>query len=78
MRSLSCREYLRAVAFVRQRAASEQNPNAKQYCKRLERSYNRLVEIENWLAQQQRKTPGTAGAQGEDEPSPTTVEAGRL
>jgi hypothetical protein len=50
MRSMSCREYLRAANFVRQRAAREQNPNAKE----IERSYNRLVEIESWLSQQQK------------------------
>jgi hypothetical protein len=54
MRSVACREYLRAANFVHQRAASEQNPNAKAILQDIERSYNRLVEIESWLAQQQR------------------------
>jgi hypothetical protein len=54
MRSVACREYLRAANFVRRRAASEDNPNAKEILHDIERSYNRLVEIESWLAQQQR------------------------
>jgi hypothetical protein len=55
MRSMSCREYLREAAnFVRQRAAREQNPNAKEILQEIERSYNRLVEIESWLSQQQK------------------------
>jgi hypothetical protein len=54
MRSMSCREYLRAANFVRQRAAREQNPNAKEILQEIERSYNRLVEIESWLSQQQK------------------------
>jgi hypothetical protein len=50
---MSCREYLREAAnFVRQRAA--QNPNAKEILQEIERSYNRLVEIESWLSQQQK------------------------
>jgi hypothetical protein len=54
MRSMACQEYLRAANFVRRRAASEDNPNAKEILHDIERSYNRLVEIESWLAQQQR------------------------
>jgi hypothetical protein len=54
---MSCREYLRAANFVRQRAAREQNPNAKEILQEIERSYNRLVEIESWLLQQQNNRP---------------------
>jgi hypothetical protein len=54
MRSMSCREYLRAASFVRQRAADEQNPNAKEILQDIERSFNRLIEIENWLANHQK------------------------
>ena len=39
---------------MRQRAAREQNPNAKEILQEIERSYNRLVEIESWLSQQQK------------------------
>jgi hypothetical protein len=54
MRSVACREYLRAANFVRRRAASEESPNAKEILQEIERSCNRLVEMESWLAQQQR------------------------
>jgi hypothetical protein len=54
MRSMSCREYLRAASFVRQRAADEQNPNAKEILQDIERSFNRLIEIENWLTRYQK------------------------
>lgn len=54
MRSVAWREYLRAANFVRRRAACEENPNAKEILQDIERSYNRLVELENSLAQQQR------------------------
>jgi hypothetical protein len=57
MRSMACREYLRAASFVRRRAASEDNPNAKEILHDIQRSYNRLVEIESWLAQQQKYSP---------------------
>jgi hypothetical protein len=39
---------------VRQRAAGEQNPNAKEILQDIERSFNRLIEIENWLANHQK------------------------
>jgi hypothetical protein len=42
---------------LRQRAAREQNPNAKEILQEIERSYNRLVEIESWLLQQQNNRP---------------------
>ncbi len=54
MRSVAYREYLRALNFVHRRATSEENPNAKAILQDIERSYSRLVEIESWLAQQQR------------------------
>jgi hypothetical protein len=54
MRSLSWLEYLRAANFVRQRAAREQNPSAKEMLQEIERSYRRLVEMEGWLAHQQK------------------------
>jgi hypothetical protein len=54
MRSMSCREYLRAASFVRQRAADERNPNAKEILQDIERSFHRLIEIENWLANHQK------------------------
>jgi hypothetical protein len=43
---------MRSVAY--RESASEENPNAKQILQDIERSYNRLVEMENWLAQLQR------------------------
>jgi hypothetical protein len=39
---------------VRQRAADEQNPNAKEILQDIERCFNRLIEIENWLANHQK------------------------
>jgi hypothetical protein len=54
MRSVAYREYLRAANFVHGRAACEKNPNAKEILQDIERSYNRLIEIENWLAQHQK------------------------
>jgi hypothetical protein len=56
MGSMSCSEYLRAANFVRQRAAREQNPGAKEILQEIERSYRRLVEMEDWLAHQQNTT----------------------
>jgi hypothetical protein len=49
MGSMSCSEYLRAANFVRQRAAREQNPGAKEILQEIERSYRRFVEMEDWL-----------------------------
>jgi hypothetical protein len=54
MRSVAYREYLRAASLVRGRAANEDNPNVKEILQDIERSYNRLVEIESWIARQQR------------------------
>jgi hypothetical protein len=48
MASMSCSEYLRAANFVRQRAAREQNPGAKEILQEIARSYRRLVEMEDW------------------------------
>jgi hypothetical protein len=54
MRSVAYREYLRALNFVHWRATSEKNPNAKAILQDIERSYSRLVELEDWLGHHQK------------------------
>jgi hypothetical protein len=44
---LRFREYVEAAKLARHRAQSERNPHAKQILQEIERSYHRLVEIEN-------------------------------
>jgi len=54
MRSpLRVREYVEAAKRARQRADSVRNRQAKQILHEIERSYYRLVEIENWMVDQQ-------------------------
>jgi hypothetical protein len=51
--SLRFREYVEAANLARQRGQSERNPRARQILQEIERSYDRLVEIEKWMMDQQ-------------------------
>ena len=51
--SLRFREYAEAANLARQRGQSERNPRARQILQEIERSYDRLVEIEKWMMDQQ-------------------------
>jgi hypothetical protein len=50
---LRFREYVEAAKLTRHRAQSERNPRTKQILQEIERSYDRLIEIEKWMVDQQ-------------------------
>jgi len=49
---LRLREYVEAAKPAHQRAQSERNLQVKQILQEIERSYNRLIEIEKWMVNQ--------------------------